>query len=157
MNMSKGMQMALIASILVLALGVAGLAAYVFLRPAGAQVAATAPAAQKQSADTAAADAHGAVFFKTKNFTTDLADKDRLRYADVTVALAMKDEVALTAAKNAEPQIRDVILGQIRTRTAADLAGPAGKEKLAEALQKALSDLLKDQFKKLYVTDLVIQ
>lgn len=154
--MNRGMQMALVAAILVLALGVAGLAAYVFLQPAGARGTVAKPAEAQNSSD-AAGTAAESFFFKTKNFTTDLADKDRLRYADVTVALAMKDQAAVEAAKSAEPQIRDVILSQIRTRVAADLAGPAGKDKLAESLQKALSDLLKAQFKKVYVTDLVIQ
>lgn len=151
--MSRGLQIALVSSILLLALGVAGLGAYVFLGPgaAGSATQATAKAESEPAADAAA------VFFKTKNFVTDLADKDRLRYVDVTVALAVKDDIALDAVKKMEPQVRDIILAQLRSRLSADLAGAAGKERLAETLTAGLSEALKGKLVKVYVTDLIIQ
>lgn len=152
--MSRGLQIALVSSILLLALGVAGLGAYVFLGPGPTASTAQPAAANADTSDGAEATA---VFFKTKNFVTDLADKDRLRYVDVTVALAIKDEVALEAVKKLEPQIRDIILSQLRVRVSADLAGAVGKEKLAETLQTGLTELLKSRLVKVYVTDLIIQ
>jgi flagellar basal body-associated protein FliL len=151
--MSRGLQIALVASILVLAVAVAGLGAFLFLK-SGAPSNGGEQAAETKAAKAAATEV---VFFKTKNFVTDLADKDRLRYADVTLALAMKDEASLDIAKKAEPQIRDIVLGQLRIRVAADLAGSTGKEKLSEALQAALGELLKNSLVKVYVTDLIVQ
>lgn len=151
--MSKGLQVALIAAIVLLALSVAALGAYLFLSR-GAR-----PSDHKavQSETTSSAKVAEGVFFKTKNFVTNLADSDRLRYVDATVALAVKDEAALEVAKTIEPQIRDTVLGQLRQRTAAELSGPAGKDKVAEALSAAISELLPGQLLKVYVTDLTVQ
>ncbi len=149
--MSRGLLIALVASILVLALGVAGLGAYVFLKPSGsAAVAET--SSSKDVAKTTPLE-----FLKLKNFVTDLADKDRLRYIDVTIALAVVDVKALEEAKKKEPQIRAMILSQLRERTSADLAGARGKDRLAEALNGPLAALLGDVFKGIYITDLVVQ
>lgn len=156
--MSRGLTITLVASVLVLALGVAGLAAYVFLMPAGprANAGSEQPIVIVKESGSASLEAE-TFFLKTKNFVTDLADQDRLRYIDVTVSVAMKDAPALELAKKSEPQIRDIILTHIRTQVSSDLMGAAGKEKLADGLQKGLSELLKDQLKKVYITDLVIQ
>lgn len=150
--MNRGLLIGLVAAVLLLAVGVAGLGAYVFLgsgaRSGEADAAGT-------SGDQATMES--VVFFETKNFVTDLADKERLRYVDVTISLAVKDEAALEETQNLEPQIRDIVLGQLRQRTATELAGTAGKEQLAEALQTALQALLKDRLVRVYITDLVIQ
>lgn len=151
--MSRGLQIALVASTLLLVVAVGGIAAYLFLYSPG--VAAN-PSHDAQAAEATKADAE-AFYFKPKNFVTDLADKDRLRYVDLTIALAMKDEAAVEVAKKIEPQIRDKVLQQVRQQVAADFAGSAGKASLAETLQTALSELLKGQLVKVYVTDLVVQ
>ena len=147
--MSKGLKIGLVGAIVVLFLGVAGLAYMVFIRPAPAAAATT---EHKESASEAAPE-----FLKLKNFVTDLADKDRARYVDVTVAVGMKDAAALTEGKKYETQIRDIILTQLRNRTAADLVGAQGKDKLAEGLKEALGKLLKENLKAVYITDLVVQ
>ncbi len=97
------------------------------------------------------------IYFQTKNFVTDLADRDRPRYVDVTVALAMEDEAAVELAKQAEPQIRDLILSQLRVRQAQELAGAAGKDALARSLQQQLDRLLPGKVRRVFITDLVIQ
>jgi flagellar basal body-associated protein FliL len=145
--MSKGMMRTLVGAVLVLAMSVAGLAAYIFLGP---NTAASAESLPKEEAGSAAV-------LKLKNFVTDLADADRARYVDVTVALSLPSQLALEEAKKAEVQLRDFVLSHLRTRTAADLAGAAGKERLAQALQKGISDLLKVQVRAVYVTDLIVQ
>jgi flagellar basal body-associated protein FliL len=147
--MSKRFQIALVVSMLALALAVAGLGAFLFLRP-GTAAAPSAPAQTPVTVDAM-------VFFKTKNFVTNLADTDRPRFVDATVALALRDDVALENAKKIEPQVRDIVLGYLRLRTAADLAGAAGKEKLGTALQTGLNDVLKGQLIKVYITDLTVQ
>jgi len=150
--MNRGLVIGLVAAVIVLAAGQIGLGAWVFLGPGR-----TAPTMQNQPAVDVSTDPADLVFFETDHFVTDLADKDRLRYVDVTVTLAMRNQKALEKAEQLEPQIRDTILGQLRLRTAPELAGSAGKSDLAEALQNALSGLLGDGLVKVYITDLVIQ
>lgn len=151
--MSRGLQIALVASTLVLVVAVGGIAAYLFLYSPGAG------ANQSHDAETAEATKTEAevFYYKPKNFLTDLADKERLRYVDLTIALAMKDEAAVEVAKKIEPQIRDTVLHHVRQQVAANFAGAAGKAWLAETLQTGLSELLKGQLVKVYVTDLVVQ
>lgn len=150
--MNRGLVIALVAAVLVLALGQIGLGAWVFLGPGR-----TAVPPQEETTAEILPGSEDTVFFETDNFVTDLADKDRLRYVDVSVSLAMRNERALETAKQLEPQIRDAILGQLRLRTAPELAGSAGKDDLSAALQSALSNLLGDGLVKVYITDLVIQ
>jgi len=149
--MSRPLVIALVASILVLALGVAGIGAYVFLKPSG-PAAAVAVSSGKEATKTAPLE-----FLKLKNFVTDLADKDRLRYVDVTIAIAVVDAKALEDTKKRESQIRAIILSQLRERTSADLAGARGKDRLADTLSQPLNDLLGEVFKGVYITDLVVQ
>lgn len=153
--MSRKLTIGLIAAVAVLTLGVASLAAFVFMRPAAAAEVKIVEVEKKAEAPTPLE------FLALKNFVTDLADKERARYVDVTMQLGFRDAVDLAAAKKLEPQIRDIILGQLRTRVAADLAGATGKEKLAESLKVPLTELLKSTAKNglkgIFITDLVVQ
>ncbi|MDF2627619.1 MAG: fliL [Symbiobacteriaceae bacterium] len=153
--MSRGLQIALIASVLLLALGVGGIGAYLFLFQPAPAAASTETHTEEEK--TEAAHVEEGHYFTTKNFVTDLADKDRLRYVDLTIALGMKDEAALEAAKGIEPQIRDLVLHQLRQQKAADFAGAEGKTRLAETLQTGLGEVLKGYLTRVYVTDLVVQ
>jgi len=150
--MNRGLVIALVAAVVVLAIGQVGLGAWVLLGPGRTGV-----TLQNETQKEAASEPANVVFFETDNFVTDLADKDRLRYVDVTVTLAMRNQRALEKAQQLEPQIRDTILGQLRLRTSPELAGSAGKSDLAAALQNALTGLLGDGLVKVYITDLVIQ
>ena len=147
--MKKGVLIGLVGAVAVLFIGVAGLGYYVFMRPAAAAAAPAETHTEEAEIELS--------FLKLKNFVTDLADKDRARYVDVTIAVGVKDEVALESVKKQETQIRDIILTQLRSRVAADLLGAAGKEKLAESLKEPLTKLLKESFKAVYITDLVVQ
>jgi flagellar basal body-associated protein FliL len=147
--MSRGLKLALFGAIAILFLGVAGLGYYVVMRPVQA---APAPAAAAKEEDTSTLG-----YLKLSHFVTDLADKDRARYVDVTIAVGVKDEATVETVKKQESQIRDIILTQLRACVAADLMGAAGKEKLATALKEPLSKLLKDNFKTVFITDMVVQ
>ena len=152
--MSRGLTIALIGAILVLAVGVAGLAAYIFMRPVAA-----APAPVEQKVEEKTDEQAVLSFYALKNFLTDLkVDADgRMRYVDVTVSLGLKDTVAMDEAKKLEPQIRDLILTQLRTKTASELLGNTGKTKLAESLKEPLITLLKTNLKSVLITDMVVQ
>lgn len=151
--MSRGLQIALVSAVLVLALGVAGLAGYVFfLMPNGAAASSDKTEAASAKADTTQ------VTFKMKNFVTNLSDQDRIRYIDVTVALGLKSADSEAFVKAVEPQIRHVILSTVRNLSSTDLAGAQGRDKLAEAIASALSkDLLKGHLANVYITDMVVQ
>jgi flagellar basal body-associated protein FliL len=152
--MSRGLLVTLVAAVLILAVGVAGLAAYIFLGPGIAEAANTAP---RQAAPEIVDGAAVQSFLTLQSFVTDLSDKDRLRYVDVTVVLGLKDEAALAAVKKMEPQVRDTVLSQLRAMVAADLAGASGKDRLAKTLETRLADQLKGHLKAIYITDLIVQ
>ena len=152
--MSRGLQIALVGAILLLAVGVVGIGAYVFLSPgalaqAGSQSAVEAPAKQEAPVEV--------VFFQTKNFVTDLADTDRMRYVDLTIALGLAGQAAADAAQKQEPLIRDIVLTEMRKKRAADLTSAAGKELLAESLKTALTEVLQGSLQRVFITDLVVQ
>jgi flagellar protein FliL len=150
--MSKGLTITLVTATLVLTVAVAGIGAYVFLF----QPTAAAEGAAHTEEPVEAAHAE-AFYLQPAAFLTNLADKERLRYINVSIALALKDEAALESAKKIEPQLRDVVLDHLRQKVAADFAGAEGKAKLAETLQAGLTQILKGSLTKVYVTDLVVQ
>lgn len=151
--MNKGLTITLVATTLLLTVAVAGIGAYVFLF----QPTASAEEKHTEEAPEVAKVAAETFYFKPSKFLTNLADKDRLRYVELSIALAMKDAAALETAKKIEPKIRDVVLDKLRQQVAADFAGAEGKAKLAETLQAGLNEILKGYLTKVYVTDLVVQ
>lgn len=153
--MNRGLLIALVAAVLVLALGVAGIAGYVFfLMPKG--TAAAAPPEPEVKAESHKPAGEATVHTMTK-FVTNLADVDRLRYIDVTIGLGLKSADSEHFVEEAEIQIRDIILRQIRSLTAADLAGAQGADRLAQAVEEGLAEMLKEHLTKVYVTDMVVQ
>lgn len=149
--MNRGLLIALVAAVAVLAVGVAGIAGYVFwIMPKNAD------APKVDAAQSVAGPTLEKKIYKMAHFVTNLADTDRLRYIDVTIGLGMKTDTD-TVVKEAEPQIREVVLSEIRKFTSADLSGSAGQEKLATAIQGALQPLLQEHVSKVYISDMVIQ
>lgn len=152
--MNRGLTIALVAAVAVLAIGVVGIAGYVFVVMPKSGAVAEEPAEKKEESKKPAVETS---FFKMNKFVTNLADTNQLRYIDVTIALGLKGPESEKFVKSAEPQIRHVILSQIRTLKAADLAGPEGKDKLAQVIHEGLVELLADHITNVYVTDMVIQ
>lgn len=149
--MNRGLLIALVSAVLILAVGVAGIAAYVFLwmPQGGPPAAASAPPASEVATDAA--------FLKMDKFVTNLGDTDRLRYIDFSIALGLKSTDSEAKVKEAVIPVRDKILTQVRELKAADLAGANGKAKLAEVINKGLTELLPGHVTQVYVTDMVIQ
>lgn len=149
--MSRGLTVSLIAALIILALAVAGMGAYLFLhRPDGTGL----PLKPVQAEQKPPPEP---VYVNLKNFVTDLADKDRMRYVDVTITLGMRDQIGADMAKRLEPQLRHVILSTLRQSLASNLAGAQGKAGLAEVLQVKLSESLREHLIEIYITDLVVQ
>lgn len=151
--MSRGLMIALVSALLVMALGVAGIAVYVFVVMPGQSTEATADRPESYS------EAKAEGFYQLKKFVTNLSDKEKIRYIDVSVALGMAGAESEAVVVKMEPQVRHVILSQIRAMSSADLLGAEGKDRLAEAIQKGLAEItgLRGHVVKVYVTDMVIQ
>ena len=88
---------------------------------------------------------------------TNLADKDRLRYIKFSVALGLRTAESEQIAEGAAPQVRDVVLSQVRELTSSDLSGADGKERLAQTIKTGLDAVLPGHVTRVYVTDMVIQ
>jgi|GEM_PF-4242129 len=150
--MSRGLLVTLISAVVVLAVGMAAIAAYLFLGPG------IAPAASGEApAETKEATPVGATV-ELEAFKTNLNDA-HIRYIDVTVALGVEDEGAAEELDAMTPQIRDVIIKRIRSMSAADLSGPDGTDKLAKAIEEGLGgiDGVSDLVLKVFVTDMMVQ
>jgi len=153
--MNRGLITALVAAVVILAAGVAGLAAYViFLMPQAGGVAA---AGDGSAVVMAGEPVLEAAYYELDEFVTNLADKDRLRYIKFSVALGLRSSASEAIAKEAAPQVRDVVLSQVRELTSKDLGGADGKERLAQAIKEGLDGLLPGHVTRVYVTDMVIQ
>lgn len=75
-------------------------------------------------------------------FTVNLADRDTERYAQIAITLEIADAHLTDQIKNFMPAIRNNILMAIADRTAAEMLGRDGKNKLAEAIRRETSRAL---------------
>lgn len=150
--MSRTRNRALVAAVLLLSLGVAGLAAYTFFGPGRAE----ANSHELDQAEVPEPVAPELSFLTLEPFVTDLADRDRRRYLEVTVVLALKDEQSLEVARKMEPRIRDLILGQLRGSYAAELGGAQGKDQMVTQMRERLGEALKDRLEAVYITNLLV-
>jgi flagellar protein FliL len=75
-------------------------------------------------------------------FTVNLADRDADRFAQVGITLELEDASVADQIKAYMPAIRNNILLAIADRTAADLQGREGKQKLAEKIRRETSRAL---------------
>lgn len=149
--MSRKLLIALVALVGVLAIGVCFLAAYIFvIQPAkgGEQIPGRVPVR-----------AEAAGFYTLDKFVTNLADTNRTRYIEVSVALGTTTANSGAELERLDPQMRDVILSQIRSMTSEDLSGAEGKDRLAAVIEEGLRKIpaVNARLVKVYVTDMVIQ
>lgn len=81
-------------------------------------------------------------FAPLEPFTVNLADRDADRFAQVGITLELEDASATEQIKAYMPAIRNNILLAIADRTAAELQGREGKQKLAEKIRRETSRAL---------------
>lgn len=148
--MSRKGMIALALAVILVSAGAAGGAAFLVLRAVEGKPAAAAakPAEGEQT--------KGKVVSLTR-FLTDLADRDRRRYVDVTVSVLVEGEEAALALEEDMPEVRDAVLGYLRSQGAAELIGSVGKERLSAALEQVLGPLVPGGVRKVYITDMVVQ
>jgi flagellar FliL protein len=75
-------------------------------------------------------------------FTVNLADRDADRFAQVGITLELEDASVADQIKAYMPAIRNNILLTIADRTAGELQGREGKQKLAEKIRRETSRAL---------------
>ncbi len=91
---------------------------------------------EEKAAPKAAAKAHdpkaAPVFVPLEPFTVNLADRDAERFAQIGITLEFSDPKIGEQVKIFMPAIRNNVLMAIADRTAAELLGREGKDKLAK-------------------------
>jgi flagellar FliL protein len=91
-------------------------------------------------------------------FTVNLADAGQRRYLKVTISLAFTDRALTDELVSSEAKLRDLIIGVLRGKKAAEVADPGGTEKLRNEIIAALNAaLIEGQITTLYFTEFLIQ
>ncbi|RMG60635.1 MAG: flagellar basal body protein FliL [Deltaproteobacteria bacterium] len=91
-------------------------------------------------------------------FIVNLLNSKRNKFLKVTLTLEMSDEVALNKAKASLPEIRDVIITLLTSKTADELIMPEGKLQLKDDIAMRLNQILGGHaVKKVYLTEFVMQ
>ncbi|NMB23898.1 MAG: hypothetical protein GX986_00020 [Firmicutes bacterium] len=80
------------------------------------------------------------------------------RFVRCGLVLEVNDKQCIPELTRREPQIRDVVISTLRTKTLDDIAGAAGMEKLRTELGSAITGLLPGGgIVNVYFTELVVQ
>lgn len=80
------------------------------------------------------------VYEKLDTFTVNLADQES--YLQTEVQLVLADTQVQGKVKARMPEVRDVLIRLLSSKTAEELAQPEGKDKLAQEVQKAVNEVL---------------
>lgn len=81
------------------------------------------------------------IYEKLETFTVNLADQEH--YLQVEVALKVSDPEAQQKVKLYLPEVRDVLLRLLSSKTYDELATQEGKDKLASEIQTQVNDVLR--------------
>lgn len=86
------------------------------------------------------------------------AGTDGTRFLVLSLALEMRDEAGLDAIESRDPEVRDVILTLLSTKTVQELADVTARPAIREELRGRLNELLGDgEVVRLYLPRFVIQ
>jgi len=132
----KKLLVILIAAVVVLAAGGGGVLFMMKQKSAAAAAADDEEAAPAQNASSKRDTKVAPTFVPLDMFTVNLADREAERYAQVGITLEVADAKQGDVLKNFMPAIRNNILLLIAHKSAADLLGREGKDKLAREVQR---------------------
>ncbi|NLK09126.1 MAG: hypothetical protein GX316_10600 [Firmicutes bacterium] len=80
------------------------------------------------------------------------------RFVRCGLVLEVKDKQSISELVRREPQLRDVVISILRTKTLDDIAGASGMETLRSELSSAITALFPDEeIANVYFTELVVQ
>ena len=102
----------------------------------------TPPDDAKHAEQTAVKEEEGPpIYEKLDTFTVNLADREH--YLQVEIALKLSDAKAQDKVKLYMPEVRDVLLRLLSSKTYEELATQEGKDKLASEIQSQVNDVLR--------------
>lgn len=91
-------------------------------------------------------------------FIVNLNEVDASRYLKVTVELEVTSEEVVKELDKRSPQVRDLSVGILSSKSFADIQGADGKFRLKEELMFAINKVLTaGQVKRIYFTQFVVQ
>ncbi|TCS73965.1 flagellar FliL protein [Sulfuritortus calidifontis] len=96
---------------------------------------------KQQTEQAAKEEEHPPIYEKLETFTVNLADREH--YLQVEVALKLSDSEAQQKVKLYMPEVRDVLLRLLSSKTYEELGSQEGKDKLASEIQAQLNDVLR--------------
>ncbi len=143
----KGKKLILIVIVLLLVIGGAG--GYLFMKKKGG---AKEEEVKKEEAISEK------ITLDLAPFIVNLLNSKRNKFLKVTMTLELSDEYALEKAKASIPEIRDVIITLLTSKSADELIMPEGKLQLKDDIAMRLNQILgKHSVKKVYLTEFVMQ
>lgn len=160
----KAKKMILIAVVVVLGVGLGGAGGVMMAGPllaggAPATAADTAAGSDAEHEEEEAADTTAApVVHMVENLVLNPAGTNGSRFLLLTIGLAVPDEAGSTALKARDPELRDVIIRQLGTRSVEELADITRRDTLKAQLKTALVERFgKKTVKDVYFPQFVIQ
>lgn len=141
----KGKLMIIIAALVVVLAGGGAAAFFMMSKPdaakkakhAGEEDVAAADAEEEEEEDSH--DETPPVYEKLDQFTVNLVDDF---YLQTDIQLQVADVKVQTKIKAHMPEVRDVLIRLLSSKSSEDLAQQEGKDKLAKEIQKAVNDIL---------------
>jgi flagellar FliL protein len=160
----KGSKLPLIIALVVVLAAAGGAAWYFGLLPGST---AKEPEGEAHASATAAEGEHGKGGGKGASvgsmrpldpFLANLADETSSRYLKMSLQVEFVDADPPAAFDARLPQIRDVILTLVTSKTFADIRTPEGKERLREDVIDRINHVLaKEAVKSVYFTEFIVQ
>lgn len=86
-------------------------------------------------------DEHAPIYEKLETFTVNLSDKES--YLQVELALKLSDPEVQAKVKTYMPEVRDVLLRLLSSKSAGELTTQEGKDKLASEIQSQVNEVLR--------------
>lgn len=143
----KGKLMIVIAALVVVLAGGGAAAYFMMSKPdaakkakhAGEEEVAAADADAEEEEEEDSHDENPPVYEKLDQFTVNLVDD---YYLQTDIQLQVADVKVQTKIKAHMPEVRDVLIRLLSSKSSEDLAQQEGKDKLAKEIQKAVNDIL---------------
>jgi flagellar protein FliL len=103
-------------------------------------------------------EGEGGHLYNLDPFLVNLADTGKMRYLKVRMILESSENKPNEEYEKRLPQLRDIVLSVLSTKTQNDISDSEGKKKLREELTEKLNtQLTQFKVKTLYFTEFVIQ
>jgi len=91
-------------------------------------------------------------------FIVNLNEVDASRYLKVAIELEVSNDETVKELGKRSPQVRDITVGVLSSKSFADIQGRDGKQRLKEELQTAINNVLgSGMVERIYFTQFVVQ